>query len=161
MEKQRKFTKPEWMSLKWLKENIGLGIMMLIAFVGAVSILVGWCSIIDWNKATEEDWNQLYEQAEKLQNQKLETVLDDDAINVEIKLESEECTLILIKGEDNKFTEIIESDKAIPTIAAIIGVPFMMAFSVIAWYVILFVEVVVVSIVIGFWPKKLKRRRGT
>ena len=156
MKMQRK--KPEWMSLKWIKENIGLGIIMLIAFIAATSMFVGWCSIVDWKKATEDDWKQLYEQAEKLQNQKLETVADDDAINIEIKLESEECTLILKKGEDNKFTEITESDKAIPTNAAIIGVPFMMALSVIVWYVILFVEVAVVSIIIGFWPKKLKKR---
>jgi len=161
MKKQRKITRPEWMSFKWLKENIDAAIIMLIAFIATASIFVGWFSSVDWKKATEEDWNHLYEQAEAIQNQELETVINDKDINVEIKLESEECALILKKGEDNKFTEIIENDKAVPTVAAIIGLPFMVLMSVIAWYVIMFVEVVIISIAVAYWPKKLKQKRGS
>ena len=158
MEKQRKITKPEWMSFKWIKQNIDISIIMLIAFIGAISFFVGWASEIDWKRASEEDWNHLYQQAESIRG--LETYVDNDTI-MEIKIESEECILILKKDKNNQVTEIIEKDKVIPTIGVIVGVPVMIGFSVILWYVIIFVETVAISIVIGFWPKKLKQKRGS
>ena len=156
--KQRKFTKPEWMSFKWIKHNIDISIIMLIAFIGAISFFVGWASEIDWKKASEEDWNHLYQQSEAIKD--FETYVDDDTV-MEIKLESEECILILKKDKDNQGVEIIERDKANSAIGVIGGITIMAVFSVILWYVIIFVEIAVISIVIVFWPKKLKQKRGS
>ena len=155
MGKQRKFTKPERMSVKWINQNIAVSIIMLIATIGAISFFGDWVSCLDWKKATDEDWNYLYEQAEIIKGSQLE-VADDTMM--EIKLESNECILILKKYRYSQAVEIIEYDKATSIIGTIVGVPIMAVISVILWYVIAVLEIVVVSIVIGFWPKKLKQK---
>ena len=155
MGKQRKFTKSEWISVKWIKQNIAVSIIMLIATIGAISFFGDWVSRLNWKKATDEDWNHLYEQVEIIRGKQLEVA--DDTI-MEIKLESDECILILKKDKDNQVVEILECDKATPIIGIIVGVPVMAVISVILWYVIAVLEIVVFSIVIGFWPKKLKQK---
>ena len=161
MKKQRKFTRPEWLSFRWLKENIDATIIMLIACFVSVSLFVSWVSSIDWHKATNEDWSQLYQQADAIRNQQLETIVYDDSVNIEITIESDECKLILQKGEDNKFSEIIESDKAVTWYLAPVGAIIIAFISVIAGFVVLFLELAVYSIATALWKNKLKQKRGT
>lgn len=161
MKKQRKITRPKWFSFKWAKENIDAMVIMLVACIVSVSIFVSWFSSVDWHKATNEEWNQLYQQAEAIQKQQLETIVNDDSVNVEITIESDECKLILQKGEDDKFSEIIPTDKAVPWYFAPGGAIIIAVISVIAGFVVLFLELAIYSIAMALWENKLKQKRGT
>ena len=161
MEKQRKLKRPEWLSFRWMKENIDATIIMLVACIVSVSIFASWFASVDWHKATNEEWNQLYQQAEAIQKQQLETIVNDHSVNVEITIESDECKLILQKGEDDKFSRIIATDKAVPWYFSLVSMIFIAVISVIAGVVVLFLELAVYSIAMALWENKLKQKRET
>ena len=107
MEKQRKY----------LNEETGKIIMALIAIAVAVTVGLFLWSCLDFESATAEDYNYLYEHFEALQSQGIEALHDMEDVEVRVAygkltLESTECSLVFELTDELTFTETERRDKA-------------------------------------------------
>ena len=107
MEKQRKY----------LNEETGKIIMALIAIAVAVAVGLFLWSCLDFESATAEDYNYLYEHFEALQSQGIEALHDMEDVEVRVAygkltLESTECSLVFELTDERTFTETERRDKA-------------------------------------------------